>query len=86
MKRMLDEFIYDRQTGMICTFSRPKDNKDYLDIVTLALDILDEKRIIESKNIKSFYLMDFQIIFCSNEGLKYIQKLPEKGREPSIIG
>ena len=53
MKRMLDEFIYDRQSGMVCTFSRPKDKKDYLEIVTLALDILDEKKIVESKNIKS---------------------------------
>lgn len=85
MIKMLDEFIYDRISGICVTFNKPSKQSDYEEIVDVALEVIYAKKIIDSKNIKSFYINDFSLIFCKQDGLYYIQKIPDRGKTKSIM-
>ena len=53
--------------------------------LSIALDALYGKEHLDSKNIKTFSLNDFRLIYCNPvSGLSYIQEYPDKGKE-SII-
>lgn len=85
MIKMLEEYIFDQNTGMCVTFNTLTNKEEYTELVDLALDILDDKKIIDSKNIKSFYIKEQRLIFARKSGLYYIQKKPNKGKTKDII-
>ena len=85
MIKMLEEYIFDQNTGMCVTFNTLTNKEEYTELVDLALDILDDKKIIDSKNIKSLYIKEQRLIFARKSGLYYIQKKPNKGKTKDII-
>lgn len=85
MIKLLSCYIYSMKDNFVCTFNLPDKQEDKVDMIELALDIVYYKKIVNSSNIKSFYMNDFQYIFTSPDAVRYIQKMPEKGKGFSIV-
>lgn len=86
MFRILGELIFDKDTNWLVTFNRPSSSADYLEMLTLALDILYEKKVTDSPNIKCQDLSKFRLIHSvSGVSVRYIQNYPAIGKEASIL-
>lgn len=85
MRRLLEEFIYDKDTDYIVTFNKPEKKEDMLEMLSIALSCLCECREIDSKNIKCFRLSAFRLIYCNPSHVSYIQEYPAVGKEGSIL-
>lgn len=85
MRRLLEEFIYDKDTDYIVTFNKPEKKEDFLEMISIALTCLGECKEIDSKNIKCFKLSAFRLIYCNPHHVSYIQEYPVPGKEDTIL-
>ena len=85
MLKLLNEWIYSIKSDFGVTFNRPPKREEYEQMIELVLDIIYEKKVVDSKNIKTFTIKDFELAFFDGESVKYIQKMPNRGKSSSII-
>lgn len=85
MIKLLSDYIYSIKDNFVCTFNLPEKEQDKAEMMELALDIIYYKKVINSVNIKSFYISDFSYVYISPNAVKYIQKIPEKGKGALIM-
>lgn len=84
MFKILDELIYDKYSNWLVTYNIPPKKEDYKEVLSLAFDMLYEKKSCDKKNIKCFCLSDFRLIMNGRDYTKYIQNYPDKGQEHKI--
>lgn len=85
MIKLLSNYIYSIEDNFVCTFNLPEKEQDKSEMIELVLDIIYYKKVVNSANIKSFYMSDFSYIYTSPNAVKYIQKIPEKGKGALIM-
>lgn len=83
--KLLSNLIYDKQTNWLVTFNLPESIPLQQEIISLALDVLYEKKYTDSKNIKCFDLSSFRLIMNGRDYCKYIQDYPKRGKEKNIM-